>query len=251
MNRFPFAAAGQNSTVFEEANGRAWLTRLCGMVCERGDERGPTRAQGLAVIATDRGRFEGDGLVLVEAAFDDDSAFLTWQAAEGDVPSRETRDLRLASRWSFSRETGIWSRKDELTNKGEAAITVYRCRARFVLSPARYEVYAQDSRWSTENQGAWTTLHTGTLTLGCEWGRPTEGGTPYVALRELGGDTGIAFHILPRGNWAIHVSAHAVMNGLPCAVVELGPADDDLRLTLQPGETFALPEILIQEMPLQ
>jgi alpha-galactosidase len=236
MAEFSFNAAGQGSTVFQKNEGQAWLSSLCGMAC--GDDTGPTRAQGLAIISTSRGRFEAGGLALVQATFDDGHVVLVWQAADGTV--------QLESRWAFSPETGIWSRKDTLTNRGSAALTVYRCQARFVFAPARYEVYAQDSRWSTENQGAWTTLHAGSLVLGCEWGRPTQGGTPYACLRQVGGETGVAFHILPCGNWAIHLSAHAVMNGLPYAVVELGLAGEDLRLELQPGEAFALPEILIQ-----
>jgi alpha-galactosidase len=242
MPAYAFGVPGKPGTIFRAEDNRAWLSRLCGMACDYSDnDDGPERGQGMAIINTSLGRFEAKSLSLLHAEIAAEGATLMWQAADGRV--------ELASRWSFDGATGVWSRKDVLTNRGDAAFTVYRCQSRFSFTPARYEVYSQDSRWSTENQGAWTPLHTGTLTLRCEWGRSTEGGTPYMALRETGSDHGIAFHILPVGNWAIHVSAHAIMNALPFAVVELGHADEDLRLVLEPGESFELPEILIQPAP--
>jgi alpha-galactosidase len=83
-------------------------------------------------------------------------------------------------------------------------------------------------------------------------GRTTQGGTPYLCLREIGADRGIAFHVLPTGNWSIEVAAQPNASGLdvnPFAVVNLGMADDDLRLELPPGETIECPEILIQSLP--
>jgi alpha-galactosidase len=242
MEEHVYAASAQGNTVFAEDSGRAWLSRLCGMVCgDDGLDVGPARTQGPAVLSTSLGRFEAGDLALVEAGFGPDGASLTWDAANGA--------LRLHCRWSFDVPTGVWSRTDTLTNYSSAPVTIYRCQARVTFAPARYEAYAQDSRWSNENQGAWLSLHTGDLLLGSEWGRSTQGGTPYVGLRELGADHGVALHILPGGNWSIHLRSHAVQNGLPYLVVELGLADEDLRRVLQPGETLTLPEILIQELP--
>ena len=71
-------------------------------------------------------------------------------------------------------------------------------------------------------------LHAGSLRFGCVQGRTTQGGTPYLCLREVDADRGLAFHVLPCGNWSIEVTARAVMDGHPFAVVNLGLADDDL-----------------------
>ena len=57
---------------------------------------------------------------------------------------------------------------------------------------------------------------------------------------------------LPCGNWSIEVTAQPNTAGLdvyPFAVVNLGLADDDLRLELSPGETIECPEVLVQSLP--
>lgn len=144
---------------------------------------------------------------------------------------------------------GRFKPKDRLSNTGQAPVTIYRCHSRWTLAPGHYEVYAQNSRWSNENQGAWIPLHTGTLEFSSDWGRSTENGTPYACVRETGGDCGLAFHILPRGNWVMRISARALSNQRPCAVIELGLADEDLRWNLAPGEVLDLPEILVQNLP--
>lgn len=242
MATYTYGVRDQGRTVFQTAPGRVWLSRLCGVPCGYDNaDGGPLRAQGLAILATNWGRFEADQLSLVVGDFTDGEVLLKWQAAEGAI--------EYESRWSFCAEAGVWSRKDRLFNRGATPLTTYRCQARFVFPPTRYELYVQDSRWCNENQGQWLALPTGELKLGCEWGRSTQGGTPYLGLREVGGDSGVAFHVLPQGNWTIRASAHAVMNGLPSLVIELGLADEDLRLVLASGATLDLPELLIQELP--
>lgn len=157
---------------------------------------------------------------------------------------------QLESCWTLCRDTGVWSRKDRFINQSDKPITLFRCLARYAFAPGRYEAYYQESRWSFENQGFWEPLRAGTRVLGCEWGRTTHNGTPYVCLRERATDRGVAFHIIPRGNWMIRLRVdHGGGQDLPYAVVELGLADEDLRLALAPGEALELPEILVQEVP--
>jgi alpha-galactosidase len=215
------------------------LDRLFGMICESHET--PVRARGPALISTSLGRHEADGLKLMDHQMAKDSARLVWRTAQGG--------LRLECNWAFSAATGVLSRKDRIINAGEAPVTLHRCLPRFTLAPGHYEVYAQQSRWSNESQGAWIPLHTGSLTLGCEWGRNTQNGTPYACLREVGGDRGVAFHVIPHGNWVIRFSTRMPANPWPFIVVELGLADEDLHLSLAPGETLDLPEILVQDLP--
>ncbi|MCX6992441.1 MAG: alpha-galactosidase [Kiritimatiellaeota bacterium] len=215
------------------------LDRLFGMPCE--DNATPVRARGPALIATSLGRHEAGGLKLLEHRIAQDNARLIWQTDQGA--------LRLESNWQFSAATGVLSRKDRLTNTGKLPVTIYRCLPRFTLAPGHYEVYAQQSRWSNESQGAWIPLHTGSLTLSCEWGRNTQNGTPYACLREVGVNRGVAFHVIPHGNWVIRFSTRMPSNPWPFVAVELGLADEDLHLILAPGESLDLPEILIQDLP--
>jgi len=223
--------------------GPAWLQRLLGLTCAvAGEDLGPARTRGLALLDTSRGRFEGELLKLTTSHFGPDTATFVWRTAEGN--------LRLESHWRLSSQDGIWSRADSLYNDGEQSVIIYQCLARFPFSPGHYEIYSQASNWCDENQGLWQPLHHGTLILGNVGGRTTQGGTPYLCLREEGGARALAFHILPTGNWVIRVRAESVgTHPLLFAVVEMGLANEGLRLELPAGGSLVLPEILIQVVP--
>jgi len=185
------------ATAFRVEERRVWLDRLCDVPCALPADDAAPLVNGLAELATSIGRFEGNDFRVTEAALDGNEARIAWQVAGGA--------LRWESTWSACPRTGVISRKDVLHNKGEAPITLFCCRARFVLPSAAWEVYAQGSRWCGENQGVWQRLRTGALRFGCAGGRTTQDGTPYVAVREAGADAGWALHILPCGNWSIDV----------------------------------------------
>lgn len=242
MELFTLGNKDKSHVIFQSDQNTIWLRQLFGMYCGScGDNPHPRRMAGPVILSTSLGRCDGNRLKINTMDFQQDEAVLTWTAYNNV--------LRLESRWVLSSSTGVLSRKDRLTNLGEKNISVYRCLPRFTLSPGYYEVYAQQSRWSNENQGAWIPLHAGRLTFCSEWGRNTEGGTPYACLREIGGERGLAFHVIPNGNWVIHISAHPISNQWPHAVIELGLSDEDLHYNLAPQQTFDLPEILVQELP--
>lgn len=227
-------------TVFHSDGRRIWLRRLFGLLCGyNGEDTGPLRTQGLVSLSTSLGRLEGEALELAEVQPGEDDLFIAWQMA-GNA-------LRLESHWSFA--MGVISRWDRLINTGGEPVTIYRMLARFPLSMASPEVYSQGSVWCRENQGHWTFLHTGRLVLSNQRGRTALGGTPFACLREAGSHQGLAFHLRPVGNWTIQVHAFAIQQSTPYALVELGQADDGLRLALGPGEVFQAPEILIQALP--
>ena len=232
--------AGQR-TVFRWKDGRGWLSRLCGVYCAGEDEDTARIVQTPAAVSTSLGPCEDATFVAADALFEDDAARVVWQMGEGV--------LELESTWSFCRETGVASRKDRLTNKSDQNVQVFRCQSRFGFPPGSWEVYSQQSQWCNENQGRWQALHAGSLKFGCLPGRTTEGGTPYCCLRRVETDEGLAFHVLPRGNWSIEVHAQVVQHRLPWVLVNLGLADDALRLVLSPGESFHLLEILVQALP--
>jgi alpha-galactosidase len=242
MQQIQYFGPDRETTLFIEKDARIWLWQLCGLTCgSDGNDAGPAYTRGPAIVQSASDRFEDDEFSVVERDFQTETARIVWATVGGE--------LRLDSDWSFCPSTGVVSRKDRLTNAGSAAVKILRFQSRFAFSPGRYEVYAQDSRWCNENQGAWMALHAGSLQFGCVQGRTTQGGTPYLCLREVGAGRGLAFHLLPCGNWSIAATARAVMDGYPFAVVDLGLADDELRLELPPGASVEGPEILIQSLP--
>jgi len=243
MQAFAYSLAQEPPTTFLQSEGKVWLARLFGLTCgfcER--DEGPAQARGLALVDTNLGRCEADDLALVQSRLGDEEVELTWKAFGGA--------LHIESHWSFCRRTGIWSRKDRLTNTGTSTLILYRYLARFVFSPGRYQVYSQASHWSAENQGRWQDWPHGSLILGCEGGRTTQGGTPFLGLREVGLGNGVGFHLLPQGNWRMRARAQtAAGDSLPYMVVELGLADENLRLELPAEATLEMPMILLHGLP--
>jgi alpha-galactosidase len=237
-----FAKHGEGTTAFVHDKDDLYLERLFGLVCGlNGSNAGPARAQGLLYLSTDSGIYHSGNLLKIRSDFTESAAIIVWQTPDGR--------LEVESSWSFCQENGIWSRQDRLTNKGSRTETVYSCLARFVLTPGQYDIYSQSSIWCNENQGTWQRLHHGTLDLSCEGARTTQGSTPYMCIRDSGKGTGVVFHVIPKGNWVIRASASTgPSDSLPFAVIELGQADRQLCLKLAPGESVALPQILMQEL---
>ncbi len=213
------------------------LTRLCGLPLAAG---GPVQVQGPSVLKTDAGLFQGADFAPAGTKRVPDGLAVTFRVAGTAFEWR--------SSWRADSATGVVSRRDTLTNRGDKPTTLRRALARVSLPPGRYECYTQAGRWCHENQGAWQPLHAG-LRLAHLPGRTTEGATPYLAMRAIGADEGIAFHVLPCGNWTIRATPVAEGGELPFAVVELGLADENLHRVLAPGATIALPELLFQPLP--
>lgn len=215
--------------------------RLCGMPIGPPDGvSGPVLTRGIALLSADGRRYEADDLRPEDVVASGHEVTCSWLV--GGTP------LRLVTAWEGNPATGIVRRRDSLTNAGEESVTLSRCLARVAFPPGRYECYTQFGRWCHENQGGWLPLHTG-LRLTHLPGRTTEGSTPYLGLRPVGADQGIAFHLLPLGNWTLRVNPVPSMGELPFAVIELGLADEDLHRVVSPGATIELPEILFQPLP--
>lgn len=237
-----YDSPGHGVTSFGHCPENAWLARLTGLTCgSEGRDEGPLRARGMMGLFTDAGLITADMFALAGATFADDAVRLAWHAAQ--------TGLDHVSQWRFSARTGVWVRRDTLTNASAEAMRIFRCMARFTFSPRAYEIYSQSSRWCNENQGQWRPLSHGGISLASEGGRTCQGATPYLCLREVGRPTGAAFHLLPRGDWKVRITSHTALDSVPYVVLEMGWSDDSLDLALPPGGSIDLPEIWIQSLP--
>jgi alpha-galactosidase len=231
-------------TSFVRSDDALQLTHLCGLECDLdGEGSGPERTRGLLLLETAAARFVGSDFRVIAA-----------QAGANNLEveaAAEASSLLWKSSWNLQPGTGIWSRRDVLVNTGKKVVRLTRALARFPFAPARLELYAQGSTWAHENQGSWVALPAGELTLRSQAGRTNQGASPYLFLCPQGKTLGLAFHILPRGNWVIHVNRSETAGNpdAPFTVVELGLSDDLLRLALGAGAVFELPEILVQAVP--
>ncbi len=226
---------------FSKDSDQIWLSNLFNMECSNsGTNSLPIAAQGLVLLCSDGKRWEGTLLKCVEEKHTGDSLSISWKTAD--------KRFHIESSWKRDPETGIISRKDKVTNLDNSSHIINRFLARFTYSCGDYEVYCQQGRWGNENQGKWSPLHTGNIVLKTRLGRTSEGGTPFLGIREKNGETGTAFHIIPCGNWMIRVCSTVDNNSKPYAVLELGQSDEDLHWKLKPGENMEMPEILIHHL---
>ncbi|NLZ62261.1 MAG: hypothetical protein GX902_00500 [Lentisphaerae bacterium] len=157
--------------------------------------------------------------------------------------------VAIQSVWKLCPQSGLFSRRDRICNTSSASIVLRRFLARFPFAAGDYEVYAQHSRWGRESQGQWCAFNSGTLKLAHRWGRTTEGGAPYAAVREKYCRHALALHVIPNGKWCLKFRQYGFSNLKPMLIAELGQDDEDFQLTLAPGESFEAPEILLQLLP--
>ena len=206
---------------------------------ETGELEGPSLPRGAIRLDTSIGSFDSGSLIQVESKIERDQAHLVWMTPD--------HALRIESQWACA-DSGIWRRRDVVINTSKKPVTITRALARFLLAPGQYEVYSQTSRWCQENQGGWQPLQAGVV-LRSEGGQTCRGANPFICLRQTQQKTGMAFHLLPCGNWTITASTHTARLGpLPFVIVELGLADDHLRLALAGGQSFQLPDILFSHV---
>ena len=217
------------------------LASLCGLTCGHNTKEDDYSCSGLAVIGVGPQRLEGRKLhYQVEACSADEIRYTA-------VDTEKT--VLWEGCWIFEPEFGIISCCFTMTNTSKEPQTIRRALPRWVFSPGDYEAGWHMSRWGAENQFQTQKLRGGDLVLhGCA-ARSTVGGTPFCVLKDLETRAAVAFHVLPRGNWTIQIHSNILSNEFPMPIVEAGLADTDLFLTLQPGEKWKLPEVLIQNVP--
>ncbi len=233
---------GLNLAKFKIIKGSVWLDILCGIQCGyTGEEISFNQTCNMFHLSTGSGIFEEGDLLLEHVKFNEDKAFFRWKTID--------EKIYIESEFSFCKKTGVISHTNKIKNIDDAPTSIFRALPRFSFSCNRYEVYAQEGRWCNENQGAWVPLHAGSILLSNNRGRSSEGSTPYICFRDPDKTRGIAFHVVPLGNWVIKIHSRTEYNKTPFAVIELGLSDQDLNYQLESGESLELPEILIQSLP--
>lgn len=201
----------------------------------------PRRVDGLFELRTARGAWVSREAERLESDIREHAARFMWRI--------EAAGLEIESRWELP-ERGLVSRCDTVRNVGAEAVTLLRYRARFVLAPAHYRVYSQQSRWCWESQGHGQALTHGAIELTNVPGRSAQGVAPYACLVNEDMGHGLAVHAVPRGDWAIRLSSETLGgNELPAAVIEVGQADANFAFDLGPGAAFEAPELLIHALP--
>lgn len=235
------------ATKFLYAGSDLYLRKLFGFSCEMDskEEWSTERSAdttGLLLVDCSSGRYETGRLELLESRKEKAGLFLRWGTDDGK--------LQAESHWSLCETTGVWSRKDRVINTSQEEIRIYRFLARYAFSPGEYELYSQNSRWIYENQGAWEKLSHGTRVLGCRRGRTCQNATPFVALREKSGGDGLAFQLVPVGNWTLKVDCRPISNyEFAFLLVEMGMEDENMEYRLAPGASLDSPEILCYTVP--
>jgi alpha-galactosidase len=171
-----------------------------------------------------------------------------WEATEsGCRYLREFANSLSAETCFRELRPGVWERQDVLRNAGTAPVQLTGIASRFDLVRGGYQLYSQAGGWCTESQGQWEDFTHGCRALHSEYGRTSQGSTPFLGVRCAGNRHGVAFHLLPRGNWRIE--AHAGRDAgrrFPTVSLLFGPDEPaGLSVTLAPGEEYALPTLLL------
>ena len=141
-------------------------------------------------------------------------------------------------------ETGVFSRRDTFQNTSDGEMLLSSLSSRFTFDGGEWEVYTQYNGWQNENMGGWAPLTTTVSAEGIS-ARTAVGAAPFMVLWNQQSNRGYAFHLISYASWEMKATRRYAGGGIPAYVdLELGVHKDGLRLTVAPGETVELPEIL-------
>ena len=224
---------------YNEPEGQLRLTSLFGMAAGYTTNSDDYSRGGLFVVCLDKKRYENTKLKYT-------------LSTSGNIITIVARPLdntfTITSTWTLCEEYGIVHTRTTLKNDGPARI-LRRVYPRWTLVPGKYSVYSQLSIWSSENQGHFEPLQNANLCFRGRAARSTIVSTPYCAIRDEENNTALACHVIPRGNWSIHVRPDIISNESPCPVLEAGLSDEDLYMDLAAGREIELPDVLLQNLP--
>jgi len=240
-NPLRFIAPNGQETILSREEKQAWISRLHGLPC--GSLEGKeAETPGNGWIALRTADAESFVLEPVDVESTHEGFRVLLRSLDGKISA--------ASEWRLNKPTGIWNRRDTLTNTGTQPAIIHRALSRFTFSPSDYSLYSQGGGWAHENKGVWTALNHGAFQFGSRGGRTSESDTPYCLIRDTKSGSGVALHVIPRGDWTIRVSTNFSWQGPGIyATVDAGYSDMAMSFRLETGASLILPEILLQSVP--
>lgn len=154
-------------------------------------------------------------------------------------------EIKLRISFTYDVPSGVWSRKDYITNMKEESIFLNKYKSRFVLadSDQNFEVYTQNSGWCSENQGSWQDIGRG-LRVETRSLRVMDGATPYMAIRRKNLGKGLTFHLSPIGKWSIDIIKRIAYSKKASYVIDTGLSETGLNMEIFPHETVEMPETI-------
>ncbi len=157
----------------------------------------------------------------------------------------ETENYNITCTYELD-ENGVFSRKDVFKNVSDRNMEVNCLQSRFVFEGGEYQVYTQFCNWQTESRGTWQPLTTSIAVSGAST-RTIQDGAPFLALWSEQEQRGVAFHLFPNASWEMKVTRVGHLSKYTQVVVELGILDYNFDVTLAPGESIDMPELLCYE----
>ena len=148
-----------------------------------------------------------------------------------------------------TRETdrnGVCLQKSVFRNVSDHPLAVGCLMTRFLLPDGEYEAYTQTNIQLNESTGLWQPLHTGVFVRTPHM-RRSYGAAPILALWNKQAERGTVYHLLANGAWEMSASR---INGAVCkhrTIAEMGLDSQQTSLTVAPGQTLALPDVLFYD----
>lgn len=139
-------------------------------------------------------------------------------------------------------QNGAVIRRDYLENLTDAPVVLYALCSRFRLDGNDYEVYTQYNAWEHESRGSWQKLVT-QISATSQGIRTCDGAAPMMALHNLHSGQNTVFHLLPNAQWKM-VARKFPESQKERIVVEAGFNNENMHLTVFPGEKIYLPKII-------
>ncbi len=234
MKQIVLSGENHRGLVMEQTEKEVRLKSLFGLP---GVESCPIpEANGLFFLHTDKGRFEADRWETIQVEDCADTLTVLQQTVDGAYQCKTV--------FTVEPSTGVISRKDYLSNCQDCETVVYACLPRMLLAGDQYDVFGQAAGWCAENQGAWEPLKVGNRVLTNTGGRTTDSATPFACIRHRSTGFAVALHVIPVGDWIIQARRLAGAR-TSYVVLEAGLSDRNLHMSVAPGETLALPELIL------
>lgn len=157
----------------------------------------------------------------------------------------ETKDYKIQCTYEMD-EYGVCTRKDVFTNVSDADLEVNSLKSRLIFDGGEYQVYTQFCNWQAESRGTWQPLST-TISVSGASPRTIQDGAPFIAVWSEQEQRGFALHLLPNSAWEMKVTRVGCFSKYTQIVVEVGIADYNFDITLAPGESITMPELICYE----